>query len=137
MKFRSGFVTNSSSSSFVVGFKQDGLNEIENTLDKVPAIFKSSFLMFKKVLDFDDAITTKEQLDKYFIYEYGYKNQTIEELLEEDEYLQEKYDMFLKHLEKGYGIIEKSVDHYDETMNDLLHSLPKKDDCIILIEEMY
>lgn len=137
MRVRNGFVTNSSSSSFIIGFKSEGIKEIEETLDKVPSIFKSSYLMFKKLVDFDNAITTHEELNKHFLYQYGWKEQTIEELLEEDEWLKEKYAQFLVYLVKGYGIVDMSVDYNDETLSNLLESLPQDDSDIILISHDY
>lgn len=137
MKIRKGFVTNSSSSSFVIGFKSEGLREIEETLDKVPAIFKSSFLIFKKMFDFKSAITSQEELDNYFVSEYGWRDATLKSILEDDSYLQDNYTEMLKYINQGYGVLNISVDYNDETYCELLGSLPKSDSEIILISNDY
>jgi DNA helicase HerA-like ATPase len=114
----------------------EGLREIENNLDtlEVPAIFKASFLLFKKIFDFDDAITTQDELNEYLVDNYGWGNATLEDILDDDEYLKEKYDKMLNYINKGYGILDMSVDYGNDTMYELLNNLPEEDSEIILIE---
>lgn len=138
MKIRKGFVTNSSSSSFVIGFKSEGLRETEEAMESVPVIFKSSYLMVKQLFDFDNAITTEEELDGHFIYQYGWSQaRTIKDILKDDDYLTDKYNKMMEYINDGYGIVDISVDYNDETLSGLLRSLPKKDSEIILIREEY
>lgn len=76
MKRRFGFVSNSSSSSFIVAVK-----DIKNTGDYPDFIFK----LFNKMMDsfIEEKITTIEELNKYFIDLYGYGDiNTIEKLLD-------------------------------------------------------
>ncbi len=87
MKIRTSFVTNSSSSSFVIHSKDVN---IQNT------------------------ISTKEELDKYIKSQYGWRDCTIEELMEEEsEWLREKYNKYLEWISSGEAIYFGSIDNED------------------------
>lgn len=71
MKTRSGFVSNSSSSSFIVAVKDLGEVSVQVTM-------RGSLNEYV-----DQEITTVEALTTYFIEEYGY---TADELIEDENY---------------------------------------------------
>jgi len=89
MKTRSGFVSNSSSSSFIVAL--DG-NKTEVEL-KVKVDLAA----------LGDIVTTEADLRDRFIEEWG------EEELEEDEWVKERYEKCLEAIKKGKTIIIGSV----------------------------
>jgi hypothetical protein len=126
MKVRLDFVTNSSSSSYVVAFKQ--LSEDET--NKLPMFAKKLVEGFVNMLS---AIKSKEDLDKYFLEYYGYE--TIDEMLAEDEWAKRRYDEWLDKINQGFAIGEISVEYGDETMPGFLRSISDGESVIILSDD--
>lgn len=127
MKYRTGFVTNSSSSSYVVAFKTLD----EGVMENCPAFAKKIYDYFiKSVLT--NCIRTEEELVKYLLNYYCFD--TLEALLEEDEYAKEKYEKFGEKIKNGYAICNIDVEYGDETMPDILKAL-HDDETFILISK--
>jgi len=142
MKFRMSFVTNSSSSSYVIAYKN--IPEIDKeTIDKYPFL-KNYNSMIEKVLftasDRTDTnagkkITTINELDEYLVNEWGWKDcNTIEKILADDTYLKENYDEYIKSMEKGYCLLFKRVDHSDDYFDGLINNLTYDNDDFIILE---
>ena len=92
MKTRKGFVSNSSSSSFILG---------------VPKNKKASDIMIKVSIEdcVDYKLSTVQEIEDYFLGEYG-DDQTFKELVDEEgEWIQKSYDLMVQELEKGNIII--------------------------------
>lgn len=132
MKLRFGFVTNSSSSSFVIAFKK--LPEIdEETLQKYPFL-KFYEHMVESVLlaegeygsetERGEIYSTKEEYDNYL---EDYYDEPLKELLQDYYFTQEEYDKTIFLIENGYSILHKRVDYCDTFCSDLLKSLAKDD----------
>ena len=142
MKIRSTFVTNSSSSSFVVAYKS--LPEIdEETLAKYPFL-KNYGKLIEVVLFTENGYCestsgvvsrTKEEYDENFIENYGWtRNTTLEEILEDDGWLAKMYNKAIEYLEKGYYILDKQVDYNDEYFENIIYELAKDKENFIILE---
>lgn len=119
MKIRSDFVTNSSSSSYVLAYKG---------LDTPHPSIKSLNKMIEIVLFSDggyettrgEKVRTIDELDSYMVDTYGYSDlNTIDKLLAADSYAKKIHTECVKALNDGYTILFKDVGYSDETLERL------------------
>lgn len=96
MKIRNGFVTNSSSSSFIVAFKTDENNDLTLELKNLLIDWAKNELYFNK------AIKNEQQLKAYFVEYYG-DSIDINEYLKFDE-IKKDYDKIFENMGKGIYI---------------------------------
>lgn len=142
MKYRSSFVTNSSSSSFVIAYRT--LPEIdEETLAKYPFL-KNYGKLIEKVLFTEgnndtsegEVFRTKEEFDDYIIGYYGWGNQsTIDQILENEDYQRDSYNEAIEYIEKGFNILYKRVDYCDDYCVCMLKELAKDKENFVILEE--
>ena len=134
-------MTNSSSSSFVVAYRD--LPEIdEETLKKYP--FLSPWKDFVRDIVFrgegyaetspGDIIENVDDLDAYLTKEYGCFDDTLESLLMEDCFVSDIYITAKEKLQEGYKLLFKDVGYGDTLRNKLIRNI-QSDDFIILYEE--
>ena len=128
-KIRLDFITNSSSSSFVIMYKT--MPDIDKqVLEQYPYIKNYVKLLEKALIGDSENITTLEELDTYYIGYSGYK--TIEEMIKEDgDYFQKDYNKYKEKIESNYNITFKEVDYSDEHTSEMLKSLHDGENFIV------
>lgn len=142
MKIRNDYVTNSSSSSYVIAYKS--LPEIdEETLKKYPFLKNYGKLIETALFTEGDNDTTagtvsrtKEEYDDNFISEYGWRdNATVESILKDDDYLVDMYNKAIEYLEKGFNILDKRVDYNDTYCQNMIRELAEDKENFVILED--
>lgn len=139
MKVRLDYVTNSSSSSFVLAYKElPAFDDV--TLEKYP--FLASYHKLINQVFFGETASdgpdnivmhTENELEHYYVDNFCFEN--MGELAREEPDLYRNYQDALKYIQKGYSIIYKYIDYNDEFLKELLYELANDGTCIIIDSE--
>jgi hypothetical protein len=126
MKTRNGFVSNSSSSSFVIAV--DKPKDGEKL--KVTVGFEVD------ITKYGDEIKTKEDLDARFLEDYSYEGKTINKILDSEPYIRDSYYQLLSAINKGKIVLMGTFSDQGEAVESFLceNGIPKNSKGIEIIQ---
>lgn len=124
MKKRIGFVSNSSSSSFIVAAKpgQSLIASIKYDIDLTRYV--------------RDKIVTVKDLEDYMLEKHGFEGYGLDKILQR-EYAKEEYNMIYDHIQKGLIVYRGSASNEEGGEEQMLcdigiNTLEFKDDVIVI-----
>lgn len=146
MKYRNGFITNSSSSSFILAYKDLSTiiaeTEYKDLLSKINTILEDRFLMIDSDKDWLDTtegiiIKTKKELNEYINNNWNYYYDTMKEYFENYPEKKKTYNKYCKYIKNGYKILIKRIDNCDEENIDFFYKLVDDKNFVLLDEVEY
>ena len=125
MKVRNDFVTNSSSSSYVIAYRTPN----EYTSKLIDAIINTT--------DYDDTrkatIIKKEDWERSFIDENSWLGSTVEEIIAAEDGLGDLYNRIMKLFEDGYQLMNKRISDHDQSFYNFLRTFAADNDDFVIV----
>jgi hypothetical protein len=78
---------------------------------------------------------TKEEWDKFIVREYGWKDSTLEKILEDEDYSVESYNKEIEYLESGFNLLYKTVDYNDTYCYNVIREHASDKDNFVILED--
>ena len=142
VKIRTDFITNSSSSNFLIAFKSLPLID-DDTIKKYPFLNAYAELIEETLLNTDSSWDYEREskifsslkeyeediLDKYSWGEYN----TIKKLCEHKDWINESYSSVKKYMKMNYKILDKNISLHDITTNNLIKRLAENNPDFVII----
>lgn len=121
MKVRLDFVTNSSSSSYIVAFKNDD---------------SDSSKIIKTILDSIGVDREYKELKDYISYKFDSECYEPGEEEEFNEAYGDEINNVKNSFDKGYKVYDLRVDYNEETLVDVLKNISNMSDLLKILEEI-